>query len=111
MSFSSRPRWPPSPACGLSPSTAMRGRAMPNLAIMSPCTMRSVRSSDGVVIAAGTAASGRWVVASATRNSGLASIITTSACVRSAKNSVWPRKAMPASLIEDFCSGAVTSAS
>ena len=31
ISISSRPRWPPSPACGLSPQTAMRGAAMPKL--------------------------------------------------------------------------------
>ena len=31
-SISSRPRWPPSPACGLRPQTRMRGAAMPNFA-------------------------------------------------------------------------------
>jgi hypothetical protein len=67
-------------------------------------------ASASRVIAAGTALRGRCVVASATRSSGLASIITTSARARSAKNSVWPLNGMPASLIEAFCSGAVTTA-
>ena len=89
----------------------MRGAAMPNFARSSACTMRSVRCSDARVMAAGTAASGRCVLASATRSSGLASIITTSVRARSAKNSVWPLKRMPASLIEAFCNGAVTTAS
>ena len=44
--------------------------------------------------------SGRWVVARATRRPRVASIITTWAVwVRSARNSVWPEKGMPASLI------------
>ena len=43
VSISSCPRWPPSPACGLMPSTAMRGSARPNFMRSSLCTMRSVR--------------------------------------------------------------------
>src|SRR5690606_19831169 len=39
-SISSRPRWPPSPACGLRPLTRMRGRAMPNLPRRSSSRMR-----------------------------------------------------------------------
>ena len=51
-------------------------------------------------------------VASATRNPPPTSIITTcGAPVRCARNSVCPVKAMPASLMTLFCSGAVTRAS
>ncbi len=53
---------------------------------------------------------------SATRSGASASpptsIITTrGVCVRSARNSVWPVKGMPASWITLFCTGAVTIAS
>ena len=64
---------------------------------------------------AGTAASGRWVVASATRST-CAGVPPTSimtarvARVRSARNSVWPVNAIPASLMMLFCTGAVTIA-
>ena len=67
-SISSRPRWPSSPACGLSPSTAMRGRGDAEVARAARRrTMRSVRASAPRVIASATARSGRCVVASATR--------------------------------------------
>ncbi len=67
------------------------------------------------MIAAGTAASGRCVVTSATRSVASAapptSIITTRGVpVRSAKYSVWPVNGSPASRIALFCTGAVTSA-
>ncbi|MNY19309.1 hypothetical protein D3C86_1527350 [compost metagenome] len=65
--------------------------------------------------ASGTARSGRWVVASATRSMALswagcgpASIITTrGTAARSARYSVWPVNGTPASLIVLFCTGAV----
>ena len=78
--------------------------------------MRSVCSSPSRVRAALTSASGRCVVASATRSGPCgvspASIITTRAVpVRSARYSVWPLNETPASLITLFCTGAVTIAS
>ena len=69
------------------------------------------------VMAADTSFNGKCVVASATRRVGSpwpgspASIITTCAVpVFSARYSVWPEKATPASLIVLFCKGAVTMA-
>ena len=67
------------------------------------------------VSAAATSFSGRCVVASATRNGVFASpptsIITTCGVrLRSARNSVCPENAMPASSIVLFCTGAVTMA-
>ena len=114
-SISSRPRCPPSPACGLRPQTAIRGAAMPNFAASSAPTMASVASTASRVMAAGTSFSARCVVTSATR-SGAArapptSIMTTrGVCVRCAKNSVCPENGMPASMSTLFCTGAVTSA-
>ncbi len=95
----------------------MRGAAMPNLRRRSASTMSSMRARLSPVIAAGTSFSGRWVVASATRSGGVlrqrpASIITTCGVpVFSARYSVWPENATPASLMVLFCSGAVTMAS
>lgn len=56
-----------------SPATRMRGCAMPNWRRSASCRMRSVVVSDSRVIAAGTSASARWVVASATRSQGAVS--------------------------------------
>ena len=87
---------------------------MPNLARSSATVIRSVRASSSRVSVAGTAASGTCVVASATRKGphGAAptSIMTTVDRVRSARNSVCPVNATPASLITLFCTGAVTIA-
>ena len=93
----------------------MRGLSMPNLARKSAAMMRSVVASDSRVIADGTCASGKWVVASPTRNCPTAvlptsSITTCGVPVRSARNSVCPVNGMPASLITLFCTGAVTIA-
>ena len=58
-----------------------------------------------------TSRKGRCVVASATRNPGVASIITTRGVpVAAARNSVWPLKGTPASLMIPLCTGPVTSA-
>ena len=74
--------------------------------------MRSTDSSRCGVTAAGTPASGRWVVASATRRPPPTSIITGSAAPqRAARYSVWPVKGTPASLMTPLCTGAVTIAS
>ena len=73
--------------------------------------MRIVSASPSRVIAAGTSASGRCVVASATRKPPPTSIITTRAVpVRSARYSVCPVNATPASLMMPLCTGAVTIA-
>src|SRR3569832_229245 len=111
MSISSRPKWPDSPAWGLRPATAIRGRAMPNLRCRSACRMRITSMSRSGVMASAMARKGRWVVASATRRPPPASIMTTR-CVplRSARYSVWPVKAKPASLMMPLCTGAVTTA-
>ena len=73
--------------------------------------MRITSSSSAGVMASATSRSGRWVVASATRRPPPASIITTR-CVPlwSARYSVWPVKAKPASLMMPLCTGAVTMA-
>ena len=111
-SISSRPRWPDSPACGLSPATAMRGRTTPNFDFRSASRMRITSSSSAGVIASATSRSGRWVVASATRRPPPTSIITTrSVPLCSARYSVWPVKAKPESLMMPLCTGAVTTAS
>ncbi len=70
-----------------------------------------MRTRSSFRIAWGTRASGRCVVARATRKPPPTSIITTwSVPDFSARYSVWPLKAMPASLITLFCTGAVTIA-
>src|SRR6266850_1236040 len=110
-SMSSLPRWPDSPLCGLSPATRMRGRAMRKRRLRSASRTRNVSTSPVVVMARGTSARARCVVASATRKPPPTSIITTRAAPeRSARYSVWPVKAMPASLSTLFCTGAVTMA-
>src|SRR5689334_7171045 len=90
----------------------MRGLAMPKRRRRSRSTIRSVASSFARVMARGTSARARWVVASATRRPPPTSIITTSGVrVRSARYSVCPVNAMPASFNTLFCTGAVTIAS
>jgi hypothetical protein len=96
----------------LRPHTAIRGARRPNVSRNSASTIAIVSITDSRVIAAGTSASGRCVVTSATRKPPPTSIITTrGVCVRSAKNSVWPMNGSPASASTLFCTGPVTSAS
>ena len=54
-SISSRPMRPPSPACGFSPATAIRGCAMPNRAISAAWVMRRRFSSSSAVSASSDA--------------------------------------------------------
>ncbi len=90
----------------------MRGRSMPKWRRRSRSMMRTMASSRPRSMAAGTSESARCVVASATRSPPPTSSITTSGVpVRSARYSVWPVKAMPASFNTLFCTGAVTIAS
>ena len=85
--------------------------AMPKRSTRSASSTRTVRSRPARVIAAATSFSARWVVASATRMPPPTSIITTwRAPVRSARYSVCPVNAMPASLITPLCTGAVAMA-
>jgi lysyl-tRNA synthetase class 2 len=66
-SRSSVPSSPLSPACGLTPATARRGRSMPKAG--SPAAVISItRLSRSGVSAAGTSASGMCTVANATRS-------------------------------------------
>ena len=109
---SSSPSSPSSPAWGFSPQTAMRGAAMPNLSRRSACMMCSTSISSAVSIASGTARSGRWVVASATRRVPATSIITgRDVPQRSARYSVCPENATPDAAMVLFWTGAVTIAS
>ena len=109
-SISSRPRCPPSPACGFSPQSMMRGAGTANRRRRSRSTTRTVSISIAGPMAPGTACSGRWVVASATFSPEVQSIMTGRAPPsRSARNSVWPVNAVPASLMIPLCTGAVTS--
>src|SRR5262245_32692439 len=54
-SISSRPKLPPSPACGLSPATAMRGRAKPALRMQASVKLNA-RKIRSLVKRAGTSA-------------------------------------------------------
>ena len=76
MSSSSRPSMPPSPACGLRPATARRGRAMPKSFCSAAAVMRIVSTSSGRVSAAGPppAACARWSAQPSARSE--ASIMT-----------------------------------
>ena len=64
---SSSPNSPCSPACGLSPATAMRGRAMPNRG-SSRAVSAMVASSDAAVSAAAPRRAAMCTVASTTRS-------------------------------------------
>jgi hypothetical protein len=99
---SSQPIAPPSPACGFSPATAMRGAARPKSRTSPAWVMRIVSSSSAAVSAAGTSDSGIWIVAGTTRRPGQASIITTRHPGQMGQNSVWPGKAKPAPSFSAF---------
>ncbi len=82
---------------------------MPNFSRKSRCRIVTISVSNSRVSAFGTSLSGRCVVASATRSPVVASIMTTRGVpLRSASNSVWPVKGMPASINKLFCTGPVT---
>ena len=112
MRISSSPNRPPSPACGFSPATAMRGRSTDPSRRQLRCAMRSVSSTASKVTASIAARSDRWIVTSTVRSSSLASIMRTgggrpgdaSAC----SISVWPGNPMPAAASASLWIGAVT---
>ena len=112
-SISSRPRWPPSPACGFRPQTRMRGARDAELRRRScvedaraPCraARRVMRGADL------RAAAGAWWRAPRAGRRRPASSPACAAPVRSARYSVWPVNGTPASLMTLFCTGAVTMA-
>ena len=101
---------PPSPACGLSPQTMMRGAGIAKRARRSRAMTRTTSISIVESMASGTSRSGRWVVASATLSPGVQSIMTgRTPPSSSASSSVWPVNVIPASLMMPLCTGAVTS--
>ena len=108
MVSSSSPNSPPSPACGFSPATAMRGVACPHRAAAA-CAMRRVCSTASKVTLSMARRSEVWMVTSTTRSSSLASIMRTSRAPASdASISVWPGKPMPAAANAFLWIGAVT---
>ncbi|OMI34204.1 hypothetical protein SPAR_37568 [Streptomyces sparsogenes DSM 40356] len=105
---SSSPNRPPSPACGLTPATAIRGEVMPRARSSSwaSSTMPRTRSA---VISVSALARGRWVVTRTVRSSSLASIMAwRGAPVSAARVEVWSGWAMPAACQASLWIGAVT---
>ena len=78
VSTSSLPNRPPSPACGLSPATAMRGFGWPHKAALR-WVMRRVSSTLSNVTCSMAWRSETWMVTSTVRNWRLASIMRTGA--------------------------------
>ena len=90
-SISSRPSTPPSPACGLRPSTAILGRSTPKSRLSEPAMVRSRSPMRSVVTPLGTSQMGMWPVTRPTRRlSATIIIVWEGAPTRSAINSVWP---------------------
>jgi hypothetical protein len=110
---SSSPNSPPSPACGFSPATAMRGDP-PAQAGTAAWVMRSVCSTASKVTASMARRSDRWMVTSTTRSSSLASIMRTGgkgwpgSAASDCSISVWPGKSTPAAASASLWIGAVT---
>ena len=113
--ISSSPNRPPSPACGFSPATAMRGATMPHPAA-ARCAMRRVSSTASKVTASMADRSDWWTVTSTVHSSSLASIMRTGggtapgSAASDCSISVWPGKEMPAAASAPLCTGAVTMA-
>src|SRR6185437_2965654 len=108
---SSMPSMPSSPACGLRPATASRGLRMPKSRLSAVTMISSVSNTACLLMAAGTSATGRWMVSGTTRSFSLASIITARrAPVSAARNSVWPGWGKPAWFSTALLIGAVTRA-
>ncbi len=88
--FSSSPKRPSSPACGLSPHTAMRARGRPR-PVMVCCASRMTRPTRSRVTRSGTRRSATWVVTWMTLSSlPIRSIAKSFVSVSRARISVWP---------------------
>src|SRR5688572_29109905 len=108
---SSEPRTPPSPACGLSPAIASRGRMRPNFGSAS-LAIAIVWSTSSRVIIDGTSLSGTCTVINTTFNSGAWNIIATRDVPhRCASRSVCPFHGSPAFAKASLFTGAVAIAS
>ncbi len=112
---SSSPNNPPSPACGLSPATAMRGRGWPHAAL-ARWAIRIVSSTEASLTRSTARRSDTWMLTSTTRSSSLASIMRTDGAsppggaAKDCSISVCPGKPMPAAASASLCNGAVTIA-
>ena len=111
-SRSSVPRCPLSPACGLSPHTAMRGRAMPQSRRRSSCedAQRDVEQRGRDRVADRAQRQVRGGQRHAQRVGRQQHHRVRGAACAAARYSVWPVNGTPASLITLFCTGAVTMA-
>jgi hypothetical protein len=87
---SSFPNLPPSPPCGFSAQSAIRGSAMPNQLRRPSRAMRAASVIEAAVSFSLTSRNGMWVVARTTRSLSDASIIATRALVKCANISVCP---------------------
>ena len=115
MSMSSLPSEPSSPACGLRPEIASRGRARPKWAFRSATAIRAVVTISSLVSWASASRSERWMVTGTTASAGDHSIITGCGArpplaASSARNSVWPGWRNPARYSTLLAIGLVTTA-
>jgi hypothetical protein len=115
MSMSSRPSEPSSPACGLRPDIASRGRARPKCAFRSATAIRAVVTISSLESWASASRSERWMVTGTTASAGDHSIITgcgarPPSAASSARNSVWPGWRKPARYSTLLAIGLVTTA-
>jgi len=100
-----------SPACGLRPAIARRGRAISKSRFSAASVISAVSTMLGRSMAPGTCAIGIWTVNGTTRSSSLASIITARvAPVSFARKSVWPGNAKPVFMSTALLIGAVATA-
>ena len=115
MSMSSLPSEPSSPACGLRPEIASRGRARPKCAFRSATAIRAVVTISSLESWASASRSERWMVTGTTASAGDHSIITGCGArpplaASSARNSVWPGWRKPARYSTLLAIGLVTTA-
>ena len=84
--------WPASPAWGLRPATASRGRAMAKSRRSAAAVVRATRTIASVDSVSSACRSDTWIVTGTTRRLGPASIIASDPdrSVSAARYSVWP---------------------
>ena len=87
---SSSPKSPPSLACGLSPATAIRGRAIPRARQASWAIWMTSSTRSGVTRAIASASATCVLTWTMRRFGPIRSMLTRSAPVRSVSSSVWP---------------------